>query len=94
MTQVFTLNSEDILSKKEEYINVLNDLEISKKYSIVMLCLTDIIKNGSYILYNKKCEEKIKEAMELEDIYQGLYIPEIVSRKKQIIPKLMRYIKQ
>lgn len=94
VSQVFTLNSEDILNNKEEYIQILNNLANLKNYSIVMLCLTDIIKNGSYILYSNNCEEKIKEAMELEQVYQGAYVSQIVSRKKQIIPKLMRYIKQ
>jgi len=94
VAQVFTLNSEDVLVKKEEYIEVLDNLVKNKDYTIAMLCLTDIIKNGSYILYNKTNEEKIKEALELEEIYQGIYVEGVLSRKKQIIPKLMRYIKQ
>ncbi len=94
VSQVFTLNSGDVLDKKEEYIKVLDELANSKKYCICMLCLTDIIKNGSYILYSTKSEEKIKEAMEMENVCQGIYVNEILSRKKQIIPKLMRYLKK
>lgn len=93
VTQVFTLNSEDVLSKKEQYVKVLDELKEKKGYDMVMLCLTDIIANGSYILYDANNEVKIKEAMELEDIYEGIYVEGILSRKKQIIPKLMRYIK-
>ena len=94
VAQVFTLNSEEILAKKEEYIQVLNHLAETKSYSLVMLCLTDIIKNGSYILYSVNCEDIIKEAMELEEIYEGIYVNDVLSRKKQIIPKLMMYIKK
>lgn len=94
VAQVFTLNSEDVLAKKEEYIGVLDSLVNNKDYTIAMLCLTDIIKNGSYILYNKTSEEKIKEALEIEEINQGIYVKGVVSRKKQIVPKLMRYIKK
>ena len=44
VSQVFTLNSEEILNNKKEYIQVLDNLSASKGYSITMLCVTDIIK--------------------------------------------------
>ncbi len=94
VAQVFTLNSEEILNNKKEYIQVLDNLSNSKGYSITMLCLTDIIKNGSYILYNTAYEEKVKEALELNEIHQGIYVDGVLSRKKQIVPKLMGYIKK
>ena len=94
VSQVFTLSAEDILERKEEYIQALDNMAKTKGYSMVILCLTDIIKNGSYILYNTKSETRIKEAMDIENIYQGIYTGGILSRKKQIIPKLMRYIKK
>jgi len=94
VSQVFTLNSEEILNNKAEYIRVLNELSQSKGYSLTMLCVTDIIQNGSYILYNTDYEEKVKEALELNEIYQGIYVNGVLSRKKQIVPKLMGYIKK
>ena len=94
VSQIFTLNSEDILNNKEQYIKLLDKISIEKGYAMFMVCITDIINNGSYILYNTTSENKVMEAMELDEIYQGIYVPEIVSRKKQIVPKLMRYIKE
>ena len=94
VSQVFTLNSEEILNNKVEYIQVLNELSESKGYSLTMLCITDIIQNGSYILYNTAYEDKVKEALELNEIYQGIYVNGVLSRKKQIVPKLMGYIKK
>lgn len=94
VSQVFTLNSEEILNNKAEYIQVLNELSESKRYSLTMLCVTDIIQNGSYILYNSAYEDKVKEALELKEIYQGIYVDGVLSRKKQIVPKIMGYIKK
>ena len=94
VSQVFTLNSEEILERKQEYVEVLNRLAETKGYSMVILCITDIIKNGSYILYNIECGEHVKEAMELKEIFEGIYIDGVLSRKKQIVPKLMGYIKK
>lgn len=94
VSQVFTLNSEEILDNKDEYIKILNEIARANRYSLTMLCLTDIIKNGSYILYSSNCEEKVGEALELEEIYQGVYCSGVLSRKKQILPKLMMYLKK
>ena len=94
VSQVFTLNSEEILNNKAEYIQVLDEMSNSKGYSLTMLCVTDIIQNGSYILYNTNYEEHVKEALELNEIYQGIYVDGVLSRKKQIVPKLMGYIKK
>lgn len=92
ISQVFTLTSELMLENKAEYIKVLNDLKENKGYTMCILCLTDIIKNGSYILYDESSQTKVKEALELEEIYEGVYSEGILSRKKQIVPKVMRYI--
>lgn len=93
VSQVFTLNSEDVLNNLKEYVDILNKLYDNKNYEIAMLCLTDIIKNGSYIIYNEQSRFKVMDALELEEIYEGIYLDKMVSRKKQMVPKLMRYIK-
>lgn len=89
IAQVFTLNAEEILNNKAEYITTINKIVKEKGYSMLILCLTDIIEKGSYILYDTASEERVKESLELNEIYEGIYINGILSRKKQIVPKLM-----
>ena len=48
------------------------------------------MKNGSYIYFNTKAKEIFKDAFNLENIEQGDYLDHIISRKKQIIPNIMR----
>ena len=93
ISQVFTLNCDEILSKKEEYINIIENIKHDKDCDLVLLCITDIIKNGSYILYPKDNEEYISEAFNIKDIYEGYYLPGVVSRKKQLVPNIMSIIK-
>ena len=92
ISQVLTLNSAEILEKKEEYVAALDNMKINKGYTMVILSITDIIQNGSFILYDTSSEKNVKEAMDVDNIYQGVYINEILSRKKQIVPKIMRYM--
>ena len=69
ISQINTLDIEDILKDKEEYINILNTMQ--KDYKISLLFITDIINNGSYLLYNKDSESIIKNAFNLKEIMKA-----------------------
>ena len=56
------------------------------------LFITDIIKKGSYVIYNSKSEEIIKDSFNLNEIYQGIFIRKIISRKKQMLPLIMEVL--
>ncbi len=87
--QISTLNVEEIMSEKEEYIKLLNDISNHNGYRFVILFITDIIKNGTYCLYSDEAGDIIKRAFKLKSIDQGVFLKDIISRKKQILPKLM-----
>ena len=89
VSQVFTLDIDMVLNKKEEFISYIDKLSKDRNYKVVLLVVTDIIKNGSYLLYTTDDGEIIEDAFNINNIYQGYYIEGVVSRKKQIIPKLM-----
>ena len=83
--QVFTTNYEEIETKKCEYIKQLNEIAENNNYDIVCLFVTNIITNGSYILFNDKARNVLSLAYNVEDIKQGHFLENIVSRKKQMI---------
>lgn len=91
--QVFTLDIEDILNRKDSFLEYINDIHNNKGYFITILVITDIIKNGSYILYKSNDDSIINNAFE-KKCSQFMFIKDIVSRKKQIIPKLMESMNQ
>ena len=75
------------------YVDKLN--EISKgDYSTVTLFITDIIKNGSYVLYNDQSKHIVEDSFDLENLEQGTFIPNLVSRKKQMLPKIMESLER
>lgn len=92
ISQVFTLNFEEILNKKENYLKVIEKIAEEKEYHFVLLVITDIIKNGSYILYSNGATELIETVFEKENVEQGHYVDGWVSRKKQIVPEFMDLI--
>lgn len=93
VSQIFTLNYEEILNNKEKYIDIINNIKVDRNVNMVILCVTDIINKGTYILYSNNCEETLELAFNVKNIYQGYYLPGVVSRKKQIVPNIMDIIK-
>lgn len=93
VSQVITLNSEEILEKRNEYINKINEIKKNRLYDIFVLAITDILKNGSYIFYNDDSKEILDEAFNI-NIYEGFFIEKCLSRKKQIIPPIISVIKR
>lgn len=93
ISQVFTLNHEEILNKKKDYIKILEKIKEQKEYELILFCLTDISNKGSYFLYTEKDKNKILDAFKLNKIEQGFYIDKCVSRKQQIVPLIMNALK-
>ena len=92
--QITTLNIDEIMKDKEEYIKLINDVAANNDYYIVGLFATDIIKNGSYMFYNDSADDILDNCFGVQDIYQGYYLDGVVSRKKQIIPNIMNELEK
>lgn len=87
--QVITACPSDIISNKDEYIELLNNISVSNQYEFICLFITDVLKNGTYVLYSENAKEYLEEAFNIKNIEEGKFLKGIVSRKKQIIPLLM-----
>lgn len=87
--QLSTTNPDEILEDKEEYIELLNSVSEANDYYFVALFVTDIIKKGSYVLYSSRAEDILRKVYKKEDLTQGTFLENVVSRKKQILPGIM-----
>lgn len=86
--QVMTMDFDTIEKNMDEFVNKLNEM-VDTNYSIVVIFITDIIKNGSYIIYNDKSSAVISDSFGIKNIHQGVFLPKMVSRKKQILPAIL-----
>ena len=86
--QFFTMNFDDINKEIDGYIDVLNKVADGNDYSLVALYVTDIIQNGSYVIYSSKAKGIMDVAYQT-DVNQGYFVDGCVSRKKHIVPLIM-----
>ena len=92
ISQIITLNSEEIFEKKQDYIEKINEVKKNRAYDVFIVCITDIIKKGSYIFYDDASSEILSDAFST-NIYQGYFVSKLLSRKKQLIPLITNVIK-
>lgn len=86
---MFTLDTDEVFKRKEEFIGFVENVQHESGYDITLLVITDILKNGSYLIYKE--EHPIMKAV-LGDFEQGGFREGVVSRKKQVIPTVMKAI--
>lgn len=89
VAQINTLNIEEIEKQKEELCSLIEQTSKEQNYQNLLLLATDIIKKGSYIYYNEASKNMIMKAFGVENLSQGYFLPNIVSRKKQIMPIIL-----
>ena len=89
--QFFTMNFDEIEKDIDGYVEVLNRVAEANNYVLVALYVTDIIHNGSYVLFNEKGSNIISLAYQ-DDVHEGYFVEGCLSRKKHIVPILMEIL--
>lgn len=87
--QVFTLDVDRIFEELDSYIEKLEEINTKEGYMFTIICITDILKNGSYVIYTKDAKKVLESIYNESDIKQGYYVDGLVSRKKQILPLVL-----
>ena len=87
--QIFTTDYNSLKLNIKDMREVLNQVSENNDYVIVAFFVTDVIKNGSYIIFNDKAKSILEDSYNIDELTQGMYMPDVVSRKKQIIPPIM-----
>lgn len=91
ISQVITMDFEELKPQIPELVEELN--QIAKvNLSTVTLFVTDIVKNGSYVLYNTSAKHIIEDSFDLNEVEEGTFLNGMVSRKKQILPAIMEVL--
>lgn len=91
VSQIFTMDVENLLNSKTEYLQYIETVHKEKSCFITLFLITDIINEGSYLLYVTENELILNHAFN-QKVSQGLFLEHMVSRKKQIVPKLVEAI--
>ena len=88
VSQVTCLGAERLMSRKEEFLSTMESIRKKNGLDIALLMITDVLVEGSYLLYSGDAET-IRQAFGItSDEENCAFLPKIMSRKKQVIPSL------
>ncbi len=88
ISQVNTMDSENMDEIKQELLNYMNHQCSHKNFDLMIILLTDIIKQGSEVLFTGESKELITKAFNVTSKASSVYLPGVISRKKQVVPPL------
>ena len=87
VAQITCVDSPAMLERKEDFLAIMEKLQKEKQFSMVILMLTDVLLEGTQLIYLGS-DEIISQAFGTQPKGNTLFLPKIMSRKKQIIPML------
>ena len=87
VSQITCVDSEKLMTRQGEFLSVMEKLMEERSYSMMILMLTDVLAEGSHLLYLGD-EEIFHQAFNTELKNHACFLPGVVSRKKQVIPML------
>ena len=85
--QVTSLDSAAVLERKDELLAVMATKLEQQHYDMIALMVTDVLMEGTNLLYIGS-DDTIRAAFSVEPKDNAVFLPGVMSRKKQIIPML------
>lgn len=85
--QVTTTDSNHILTRKKELIELMEKTAKEKSMDMMLLMITDVLKEGTALLFVGE-SDIIKQAFSVEPGKNEVFLEKVVSRKKQVVPAL------
>ena len=86
--QVYTMGTEDLTDVRDSLIEFMENLRNNRGYNLLMLFLTDVLKQGSEVLFVGDDKDLVAKAFGVSIGKNSAELPGIVSRKKQILPSI------
>lgn len=92
--QINSSDSEAFGKVKEDLLRHMKTIQENKGYNLILLMVTDIVNEGSEILFAGDDAGLAEKAFNIKNGESSTFLGGVVSRKKQIIPMLSRAIQR
>lgn len=88
ISQIMTVDSDPFTARTDEIVEELEKIRLEKKYDLVIVMITNVLKEGTELLFSGDAEV-VHSAFNIDGAPdRRIFLPHILSRKKQIIPAL------
>ena len=94
VSQISVMDPKEILDIEQQIIDFMKDECEREGFDMHLLMATDILEEATYLLYAGSPKTLIGEAFKKDASGTHVYLPGVMSRKKQVIPPLSEAVKR
>ena len=94
VSQISVMDPKEVLDIEDKLIDVMKENCEREGFDMHLLMVTDILEEATYLLYAGSPRTLIGEAFKKDASGSHVYLPGVMSRKKQIIPPLSEAVKR
>ena len=87
VSQITCADCGPLLERKEEFLTLMKKTAAERKFDLVALMLTDVLRSGTRLLFVGD-GDTVRQAFHVQPRDNEVFLPGILSRKKQVIPML------
>ena len=87
VAQITCVDSPKMLERKDEFLTLMRKTAREQDFSMMILMLTDVLLEGTQIIYLGD-DDTIRQAFNVSPKENTVFLPHVMSRKKQVIPML------
>lgn len=93
ISQVQVMDTADLLAQKTVLLGALEKMRAAKQYDACFLMITSIIDESTNFIFAGNMDETVSKAFGKDVLDKEVYLPKVMSRKKQIVPPILVALK-
>ncbi len=86
--QVETVTPDIVLEQRDAILEAMDDLVADREYDLLVLLVTDLLEEESTAFVAGERTDALATALETEFTDREAFLPNVMSRKKQVVPPL------
>ena len=94
ISQISVMDPKEVLDIEPQLIEAMSSICEKEGFDMSLVMVTDILEEATYLLYAGSPKTLIGEAFKKDASGTHIYLPGVMSRKKQIVPPLSEAVKR
>ena len=94
ISQIQVMDTKEVLDIEPQLIAAMTKICEKEGYDMSLVMVTDILEEATYLLYAGQPKTLIGEAFRKDASGTHIYLPGVMSRKKQVVPPLSEAVKR
>lgn len=94
ISQISVMDPKEVLDLESQLIEAMTTICEKEGFDMSLVMVTDILEEATYLLYAGSPKTLIGEAFKKDASGTHVYLPGVMSRKKQIVPPLSEAVKR